>query len=596
MKNFTKVLFAGALMLPALGNAQVSTTPTNRNAVIEEWTGIHCGYCPTGHAAVQTAITNNPGRVIGINIHSGGYATPQAGEPDYRTTAGTTHDNAFGPTGYPSSTLNRRVIGGAQLYHPANSNQADKVPAVLAEASEVNMDLQTSLNVATGALTVDVEYYYTSNSPTATNYLYVAVLQNNVHGPQSDYSLPGNTYNPGAWIEPGVTYNHMHMFRMFLTPQWGDAISSTTAGSTNTMSYSITLPTSINGTPLDFGNIEIAAFINAGSQTTGNILTGVSEHPTLTGFPSANEVISLSSNTDDLLLCDVAAQTISPKTEIKNWGSSNLTSTTISYNINGGTPVVMNWTGNLIPGASTIVTLDPITFTPLAGTNTLNVTLSNPNGSADITSDNATSADFTVDLPTTAATQIVTVNLVTDRYGSETTWDVKNSGGVVIASAGPFGPDLASNGTTTQTPVNVTLNSNECYTFTIYDAYGDGINSGYGAGSFNVKDGNNTVLVSGASFASEDAGKFKTGLLGITELSFQDLTIYPNPASEVLNVSFTTEANDVSISILDLAGRVLATENGSTNVAFPVGHLASGSYLVRISTENGTRTENVVIK
>ena len=35
---------------------------------------------------------------------------------------------------------------------------------------------------------------------------------------------------------------------------------------------------------------------------------------------------------------------------------------------------------------------------------------------------------------------------------------------------------------------------------------------------------------------------------------------------------------------------------GSKNVTFPVADLASGSYLVTISTENGVHTENVVIK
>ncbi len=594
MKNFTKVLFAGALALPVIGNAQVSTTPENRNAVIEEWTGIHCGYCPTGHAAVQTAITNHPGDVIGINFHSGGYATPGAGEPDYRTTQGTAHDNAFGPTGYPSSTLNRRVIGGTQLYHPAGSNDPDKVPTVIAEISEVNMYGTATIDVSTGELTVDVEYYYTSNAPSATNYMYVAVLQNNVHGPQSDYSLPGNTYNPGAWIEPGVTYNHNHMFRMFLTPQWGDAINSTGTGSTATMSYTVTLPADINGVALDLGNIELAAFINDGSQTTGNVLTGIHIEPALVGFSSANEVINVSSSADDFLLCDLSAQTMSPKTTIKNWGSSNLTSATITYDVNGGTPVVVNWTGNLAPGTSEMVTLDPITFTPLAGNNTLNVAVSNPNGVADNTADNSTAATFEVQGPTSATTSTVTVNIVTDRYGSETTWDIKDAGGTVVASGGPYGPDLAANGTTTQTPVNVNLSSNECFTFTIYDSYGDGIDSGYGAGSFNVKDGNNTTLVSGGAFGSEDAGKFE-GFLTIGELQLEDLTIYPNPATEVLNVEFTSESTDVTVSILDLSGRVIATQNGS-DVSFPVANLASGSYLVRIATENGTVTENVVIK
>lgn len=590
MKNITKILFAGALALPTLGNAQVSTTPSNRNAVIEEWTGIYCQYCPTGHAAVQTAITNNPGRVVGINVHTGGYAAPNGADPDFRTPSGDVNASGFTITGYPSSTLNRKTIGGSQTYHPANSNQADKVPAVLAQVSEVNMDITATLDIVTRVLTVDVEYYYTANAPNGTNYMYVAILQNNVEGPQTG----GATYNPSAILANGK-YNHMHMFRGYMTANWGDAINSTTMGSTNTMSYTQTLPASINGVALDVANIEIAAFINDGVQAAGNILTGLSVHPTLTGFSTANEVINVSSMADDLLLCAMSAQTISPTTTLKNWGSSNLTSATITYNIDGGTPVVMNWTGNIAPGLSEAVTLNPITFTPVAGTSTLTVAVTNPNGVADNVNDNTSTVDFDVEGPTTATTTVVTLNLSTDRYGTETTWNVKNSGGTTIASGGPYA-DMAANGTTAQPAVNMTLSSNECYTFTIEDSYGDGIDSGYGAGSFTIKDGNNNILVSGGDFLSVDAGKFTTGsTIGLDEMVLENLTIYPNPATDVLNVEFTTESADAVVSILDLSGRVIATQKGS-DVSFPVADLASGSYLVRIATANGTVTENVVIK
>ena len=59
MKKLSKVLLSGALLFPVISLAQVSTSVMPRNAVVEEWTGIHCGYCPIGHATVQAAIDNN---------------------------------------------------------------------------------------------------------------------------------------------------------------------------------------------------------------------------------------------------------------------------------------------------------------------------------------------------------------------------------------------------------------------------------------------------------------------------------------------------------------------------------------------------------
>ena len=65
-----------------------------------------------------------------------------------------------------------------------------------------------------------------------------------------------------------------------------------------------------------------------------------------------------------------------------------------------------------------------------------------------------------------------------------------------------------------------------------------------------------------------------------------NLQLFPNPATDVLNVTFNAEATDYTVSIMDLQGRVLATESGSDNVSFQVGNYAAGSYLVTISTEN----------
>jgi hypothetical protein len=594
MKNITKVLFAGALALPMIGSAQVNvgTTPENRNAVIEEWTGINCVYCPTGHAAVQTAIDNNVGDVVGINIHSGGYAAPSGGQPDFRTPEGTVLDGAFPISGYPASTLNRRTIGGEQVYHPANSNQPDKVPTVIAEISEVNMHITATVDINTRQLDVDVEYYYTSDAPSATNYMYVAILQNNVAGPQTG----GATYNPSA-ILPNGDYNHMHMFRGFMTAQWGDAITTTTTGSTAIMSYSEVLPLDINGVALDISNLEIAAYINDGFEDAGDVLTGYSIYPTLTGFASNDEVIYESSLMNDVFECEAGPVTENPTATIRNWGSSQLTTATITYDVNGGTPVVMNWSGSIAPGSSEEITLNPITFTPNAGPNTLNVTISDPNGTADITTDNSGSSNFTANMTAAEAFDYtVTVNLTTDRYASETTWEITDGAGTVIASAGPWS-NLSANGTTVQTPVDVNIVANECYTFTIYDSYGDGIDSGFGQGSFSVEDQQGNVLTSGGNFTTEDFGLFKTAAdANINEVTFEEVSIFPNPASEVLNVTFDTDAAEYSVAILDLQGRAIASQSGSNNVSFPVADLASGSYIVKISSENGVYTENVVIK
>ena len=53
----------------------VSTSPENKNAIVEESTAIHCSYCPDGHAILNQMIDQNPDDVFVIKFHEGGYAT-----------------------------------------------------------------------------------------------------------------------------------------------------------------------------------------------------------------------------------------------------------------------------------------------------------------------------------------------------------------------------------------------------------------------------------------------------------------------------------------------------------------------------------------
>ena len=77
----------------------------------------------------------------------------------------------------------------------------------------------------------------------------------------------------------------------------------------------------------------------------------------------------------------LCAGTINPVATFKNTGSTTLTSCTINYNIDGGTNSTMPWTGSLASLATTSINLPPIIVT--AGTHTLNVFTSNPNGATD---------------------------------------------------------------------------------------------------------------------------------------------------------------------------------------------------------------------
>eukprot|EP00957_Ditylum_brightwellii_P051613 3914366-Ditylum_brightwellii.AAC.1 len=72
----------------------------------------------------------------------------------------------------------------------------------------------------------------------------------------------------------------------------------------------------------------------------------------------------------------------------------------------------------------------------------------------------------------------VTIQLTTDNYAGETSWDIKYSDGVTIRSGSGY-----SIGSHYETIPNL---QEGVHTFTIYDAYGDGICCNEGAGSYEV--------------------------------------------------------------------------------------------------------------
>lgn len=114
--------------------------------------------------------------------------------------------------------------------------------------------------------------------------------------------------------------------------------------------------------------------------------------------------------------------------------------------------------------------------------------------------------NVTTDTPSTGCNDnevVISINL--DNYPEETSWQITDAGGSVVASGGTYGsqPD-GSNVSETLCLVD------GCYDFTIFDTYGDGICCAYGTGDYSVTSGGNT-LASGGSFGSSETTNFCLG-------------------------------------------------------------------------------------
>ncbi|MDR1683060.1 MAG: hypothetical protein LBS25_06705, partial [Candidatus Symbiothrix sp.] len=164
------LLFSMFLLATGMSAQQhVSTEVQKKNILLEEFTGIHCGNCPDGHKIANNLAAAQEGIVYTIAIHSGHYAVPNVGEPDYRIPEGEAIDTYFGVNssyGYPSGTINRRQLPS----YPYVLNRGVWTKAakyVHAEDAPVNLWMNASFDGNSRQLTIDVEAYYTADSDSA---------------------------------------------------------------------------------------------------------------------------------------------------------------------------------------------------------------------------------------------------------------------------------------------------------------------------------------------------------------------------------------------------------------------------------------------
>lgn len=363
----------------------VSTTPMNKKAILEEFTGIHCTYCPDGHLRAHDIEVANPGNFFAINVHTGSYATPGAGEPDFRTSFGDAIAGQSGLTGYPAGTINRHLFAGmSQGTGTAQSrgNWAATAATTMGQASYVNIAATASINLSTRVMSVLVEGYFTGSGAPSTMALNVAILQSNVPGPQT-----GGSSNPAQML-PNGQYNHTNILRHFLTGQWGEAITTTTQSTFFSKTYSYTIPADINGVPMELGNLDVIAYIAEGNQ---EIVTG---NKAVMSFVTPPGVFLIDLEATDMTvlpaMCDAS---VTPKVLIKNNTTSVVADTfKVEYVYNNGTAVSQVITTPLNGGASVVVTFPAVSLNASANTIGFKVDVDNVNHLVDIATGNNLSA------------------------------------------------------------------------------------------------------------------------------------------------------------------------------------------------------------
>ncbi|WCM41489.1 T9SS type A sorting domain-containing protein [Flavobacterium sp. CBA20B-1] len=86
--------------------------------------------------------------------------------------------------------------------------------------------------------------------------------------------------------------------------------------------------------------------------------------------------------------------------------------------------------------------------------------------------------------------------------------------------------------------------------------------------------------------------------VGITEQLVEKFNIYPNPATNVVNISNSDNMPVQQITVYDVNGRQLSSQTfqNETEIQLNVTNLASGTYMLHLQTKQGTAVKKLVKK
>lgn len=254
----------------------------------------------------------------------------------------------------------------------------------------------------------------------------------------------------------------------------------------------------------------------------------------------------------------------SPEITIKNEGLNNLTSIDIDYSLDGQPLGSIQWTGDLSTDQSEIVSL-PVLNIDNSGVYDYSVTLSNPNGESDENTLNNTASSQVEVVVGAESTQL---DLTFDCWANETSWEIiSDATGNVIASGDGYSGSLDG-----QTVTEVLCLAEGCYTFNIFDSFGDGLNgAAYSScginGDYTITEGSGNVLVE-MTAPNADFGNSATHQFCVGTGSPPCQAPYP----QVANLSTTVQSNGVLFEWDPIPGSIGCQvqagfqSGGSTNI------------------------------
>lgn len=537
----TKILLSiAAFML--LGS--LSAQNVARECVLfEVFTGVNCPYCPAAANAINQMMEEGLA-VAPVAIHTSAFSTPE-----FYTTETNARANFYGISSYPTA----KVDGTLTMSGGGSASQTNY--------SQYKNMYNNRINV-TSPFTIDLSY----------NYLEGSICQVNVVVNKVGDCSAANLKVMIALTESHIQKNWQGMSELNAVTR--DLIPTQNGTAFSGESMTVTETFDMAGFPKE--NMNLVAWVQSFSTKEVFQAVRISLEPENVNYDVALRKIG------SVITKNCSGKT-DPSLTIKTFGTETVTSMEIEVKDENSNVInTYNWTGNLPQGETAEVIMPEF---DIQGANTLNFNVKKINNHDDaypfdnylsigIESAESHPGDLYFQVKSASDPDrfyMQLKNMETNEITGE--WHFDQGG-----HAYKFYVSIPSNG---------------CYQISAISPNGDGCGNGLGV----IKDANNDIFMQFGSnmnvFTNKYAVEFTCENAGVEENSSSYLTVFPNPASNQINI----EGEDIcEVMIYNALGQIVYSKSGNVE-SVDTSAFEEGLYVVNVKNINGiTSSQRIVIK
>jgi hypothetical protein len=271
--GITSLLFMGCdkVLIPQQQHTVTAlTNDTVRKILIEDFTGHTCQNCPSAARIIDSLESIFPGQIIPVALHIDFWALPCDSNPQYPPAGalpGTfqedfralpedgDYDAIWGSNSFPLPIgfVNRIPYPALSVLPTETAQWGSAAAALLADSMTAYIKINPTYNSSTHVLNVNVSGLFMCDT-TGTYNITLYLVEDDLHGSQSDNTLPGGIDN---------NYTFDHVFRGCInTPGTigGQLAASGTIHRGDPINYTMAIPYTVNSA-FNPSNCRIVAFL-----------------------------------------------------------------------------------------------------------------------------------------------------------------------------------------------------------------------------------------------------------------------------------------------------------------------------------------------